>query len=75
MAYFESLGVPLKVERGNRVFPLSDRAGDVVEALQRKARRGGTTYLFADAEEIITEDGAAVGVRAGGGHIDSMRCC
>ena len=37
-AYFEMLGVPLKVERGKRVFPVSDRAGDVVDALVRHCR-------------------------------------
>ncbi len=41
MAYFEALGVPLKTERGNRVFPVSDRAQDVVEALVA-ATRGAT---------------------------------
>lgn len=35
MAWFEALGVPLKTERGGRVFPVSDKAGEVVEALRR----------------------------------------
>lgn len=43
MAFFESLGVPLKVERGNRVFPVSDKAADVVDALFRELRRSGVT--------------------------------
>lgn len=38
MAFFEGLGVPLKTERGGRVFPVSDRAADVVEALAREVR-------------------------------------
>ena len=33
MSFFESLGVPLKTERGNRVFPVSDKASDIVDAL------------------------------------------
>ena len=37
MELFESLGVPLKTERGRRVFPQSDRAADVLEALRRYA--------------------------------------
>ena len=37
MAYFEGLGVPLKTERGNRVFPVSDRAEDIVQAMQKAA--------------------------------------
>ena len=39
MAFFEELGVPLKVERGRRVFPVSDRAFDVSAALERELRR------------------------------------
>ena len=38
MAFFESIGVPLKTERGNRVFPVSDRAFDVSAALERRLR-------------------------------------
>ncbi len=38
-AFFESLGVPLKVERGNRVFPRSDRAADIIDALREELRR------------------------------------
>lgn len=41
MAFFEAEGVPLKVERGQRVFPVSDKAGDVVACLVRVARRAG----------------------------------
>ena len=37
MTFFESLGVPLKTERGNRVFPVSDKASDIVNALRRYA--------------------------------------
>ena len=39
MAFFEALGVPLKTERGNRVFPVSDRAFDISGALERRLRR------------------------------------
>ena len=39
MAFFEGLGVPLKVERGNRVFPVSDRSFDISGALERELRR------------------------------------
>ena len=38
MAFFEGLGVPLKVERGNRVFPESDKASDIVAALSGAAK-------------------------------------
>ena len=39
MAFFEDLGVPLKTERGNRVFPVSDRAFDVSAALERRLKK------------------------------------
>ena len=39
MEYFERLGVPLKVERGNRVFPVSDHSSDVIKVLQQELRR------------------------------------
>lgn len=41
MALFESLGVPLKTERGNRVFPVSDRSHDIANALERAYARAG----------------------------------
>lgn len=50
MAYFEKLGVPLKTERGNRVFPVSDRAEDIVQALQKAVRLAGIPVVHGDAE-------------------------
>lgn len=41
MGFFEECGVPLKVERGERVFPVSDRSADIVQALVDKARQLG----------------------------------
>ena len=65
MAFFEGLGVPLKTERGNRVFPVSDRAGDVADALV-KAAEAKAKLLRLRASEILTENGAVAGVRGGG---------
>ena len=39
MSFFEELGVPLKIERGNRVFPASDNANDIADALVKECRR------------------------------------
>ena len=39
--HFENLGVPLKTERGNRVFPISDKAVDIVDALVKDAKKTG----------------------------------
>lgn len=63
MEFFEGLGVPLKVERGQRVFPQSDRAADVIDALLRALRRFGVTLIEDRATEIEREDGAITGVK------------
>lgn len=64
--FFESLGVPLKVERGRRVFPVSDRAADIQEALISACRSRGVRILTARAEEVCASDGAVTGIRIGG---------
>ena len=69
MAFFESLGVPLKTERGNRVFPCSDNAHDVANALERAMKRAGVKLLISEATEVLTSGGAVCGVRTGGGDI------
>lgn len=58
MALFESLGVPLKTERGNRVFPVSDRSHDVANALERAYAHAGGKVVHAAATDILTQDGA-----------------
>ena len=63
MDFFESEGVALKTERGNRVFPVSDRAADVAEALSRAADRAGVRFVHERVREILTETGAVAGVR------------
>ena len=71
MAFFEELGVPLKTERGSRVFPVSDRAEDVVQALLRRAAALGVEFLHARAGEILRgEDGCVCAVRAGEVQVD-----
>ncbi len=66
MELFESLGVPLKTERGNRVFPVSDQAVDIVKALKRFC--GDAQFLQkARATEVLQQDGAVCGVRLEGG--------
>ncbi len=60
MELFEELGVPLKTERGRRVFPVSDRAEDIRQALLRYA--DGAQILYDGAEKLLIEEGRAVGV-------------
>ena len=45
MAFFEAHGVPLKTERGNRVFPVSDKSADIIDALFTWVKRLGVTII------------------------------
>ncbi len=63
MDFFESLGIPLKTERGNRVFPVSDRAADIVNALTGEMKRLGVDVIREDITDLIIEDGVCVGVK------------
>ena len=67
MKLVESLGVPLKTERGNRVFPASDKSSDILSALNRYVLRSGVQVrLHTRVERIVTENGAVKGVAAEG---------
>ena len=67
MAFFEAHGVPLKTERGERVFPVSDKALDIVDALYYYVKDLGVQLLFGQAvEDVLTANGAVCGVRAAG---------
>ena len=61
--FFEVRGVPLKVERGRRVFPVSDCAQDIVDALFDACREAGVTLHRGRAAELILAEGAVRGVR------------
>ena len=63
MAFFESLGVPLKTERGNRVFPVSDKAEDIRSALINACRDAGVRFVTDEIGELIIEDGVCIGAR------------
>ena len=62
MAFFEKLGVPLKTERGNRVFPVSDSAFDISAALERRLKALKVQVLRDRASALKIEDGAVCGV-------------
>lgn len=64
MALFEDLGVPLKVERGNRVFPESDKASDITRALERRLKLFNVDIrLNAEVECVLVEENLAKGVK------------
>ena len=65
MDFFENHGVALKTERGNRVFPQSDKAADIIDALFLWVKKAGVTIVHTTADELLIEDGVLTGVRAG----------
>ncbi len=69
--FLEEYGCPVKTERGNRVFPVSDRSQSVLEALQRAMRRYGVEVRTERVKGILTANGAVTGVRTEKGSIDA----
>lgn len=69
----EGYGVKTKVERGGRVFPVSDKASDVVSALRRYALKKNTKLIHASVRELIVKDGHAVGVKTDKGVFEGDR--
>ena len=69
MNFFENNGCALKTERGNRVFPISDRSQSILECLQKELRRKGVTVQTARVKSILTEEGRAVGVVTQSGEV------
>ena len=63
MSFFEGLGVPLTVERGNRVFPASGRAFDVSAALERRMKQLGVRWIRDQALAVETDAGKVTAVR------------
>lgn len=67
MDFFESRGCPLKTERGNRVFPVSDKSQSVLDCLKNEIRRQRITVENAKVLEILTADGCVTGVKTKSG--------
>ena len=72
MEFFEKNGCPLKTERGNRVFPVSDKAQSVLDCLRSQLRSSGVTVRTARAKEILTENGCVSGVRTDGETLEAQ---
>ena len=62
MDFFESLGVPLKTERGRRVFPVSDNANDIADALEKEMKKCGVKIIHETVRHILTDDNICTGV-------------
>ena len=71
MEFFENAGCQLKTERGNRVFPVSDKSQSVLEALQKEMRRYGVTVRTARVKEILTTERGVCGVNTDRGSFES----
>ena len=63
MGFFEDHGCALKTERGNRVFPVSDKSQTVLDCLQNELRRQKVTVRTARVKKILTENGCVCGVQ------------
>lgn len=63
MDFFESSGCPLKTERGNRVFPVTDRSQSILDCLKERLRKAGVTVRTAKVRGIQTANGVVTGVR------------
>lgn len=63
MAFFEDEGLKIKTERGDRVFPLSDKSADVLDTLRRSMRRAGVeVHLNTEVRDLLITDGQAKGL-------------
>ena len=67
MAYFESNGCPLKTERGNRVFPVSDKSTSVLKCLTDAMQHTGVTIQKGSVNALLVQDGRVIGVKTNSG--------
>ena len=65
MEFFESHGCQLKVERGNRVFPVTDKSSSVLECLRNVMHRSGVQIRNERVQEILRDENGVIGVKAG----------
>ncbi len=66
MSFFEEKGVQLKTERGNRVFPVSDKSYDIVDALRDYCKDNGVKIIHEKVDGLVSEDDTIRGVKVNG---------
>lgn len=66
MAFFEEHGCELKTERGNRVFPVTDKSISILETLQKELRRWQIPVKTARVKHILAQNGQVTGVQTEG---------
>ena len=71
IAFFEENGCPLKTERGNRVFPQTDRSASVLECLERKLSQHKVKIRYGRVVEVVKTDDRIAGVKIDGSFIES----
>lgn len=72
--FFEEVGVPLKIERGNRVFPVSDKSNDIIKGLEKAMNWAGVKVCLNSAvEKILVKDGLASAIVVDGKEIEFDR--
>ena len=71
--FFESRGCPLKTERGNRVFPTTDRSQTVLEALQKELKRSGVVVKTARVLSIERDENGVIGAATNSGFFDAKQ--
>lgn len=67
MNFFDGLGVPLKTERGNRVFPVSDKASDICNALSSYIKDLGVEIVCGDVKSLLKDENSVIGVKLSDG--------
>lgn len=61
--YFEEGGMPTKIERGNRAFPVSDKASDVTKCLENYCKRAGVKFIFStEVQDIVVNNSTMCGI-------------
>ena len=63
MAFFNDNGCPLKTERGNRVFPVTDKSISILECLQKQMKQAGVTVKNARVLQILSDGEKVTGVK------------
>ncbi len=73
MSFFEKNGCPLKVERGNRVFPVTDRSQSVLDCLLNQIKQAGIKVMTATFQDILTDEQGVCGIKTDKGQLYSRK--
>lgn len=76
LQYFQKLGLAVKTERGNRVFPVSDKSSDVIRVLEQRMKELGVTLCYrTTVSQILQKDGQVTGVQTESGKFYKAEAC